>query len=122
MTRRTGPLADEVAIAEARRKEKLAQAQWVADLVSVLSTPAGRRLYYRIVFEIAGAVRASFHNSGSVMAFQEGRRDVGLTLATEAQDNAPLLYIEMLSENMERDRQKALLEQDESKHGMESDE
>lgn len=58
----------------------------------------GRRIAWRLL-EKAGIYRTSFNHSGSVMAFNEGKRDVGLFLLAELNDAAPGGYLKMLGES-----------------------
>jgi hypothetical protein len=72
----------------------------VADLESVLGTGPGRRLYYRIIFQVACLESASYQASGQAMAYQEGRRSVAIALMQEAQAICPELWIRMLKERL----------------------
>ena len=48
--------------------------------------------------EEAGVHRTSFNHSGSVMAFNEGRRHIGLYLLAEILEIAPESYTKLLKE------------------------
>jgi hypothetical protein len=76
--------------AEARRVE-------IEDLRGILNSKTGRRFVWRLL-ERAGVYRTSFNNSGSITAFNEGRRDVGLFLLNEIHEVAPDAYLTMLKE------------------------
>ena len=121
---RTGPLGDEAAVAEKRRQEKLEALQWVEDLRAVLGTPAGRRLYHRLAFSTAGAMNLSFRyrNNATDTAFNEGRRDVGLSLVSEAQEHVPELYLLMVQEHIEDAGRRARAAEAKQPETMESDE
>lgn len=80
--------------AEARRVE-------VEDIEEILNSKAGRRFTWRML-ERAGVYRTSFNNSGSVTAFNEGRRDIGLFLMAEIHEIAPEQYLAMLRENTDK--------------------
>jgi hypothetical protein len=66
---------------EERRRKRLLE---LADLQAVLQTAAGRRFVWAQM-ERAGVFRTSFDNSGSVTAFNEGRRTIGLMLLADLQ-------------------------------------
>jgi len=68
------------------------------DIKWLMSSPRGRRLSWWIL-EKAGVNRTSFSNSGSVMAFNEGQRNMGLMLQAEIIGLAPERYMEMLTES-----------------------
>lgn len=82
--------ADE-AVARDRRRKELDDLRWM------LGHPQGRRIVSRILEE-AGVFRSSFHNSGSVMAFNEGRRHLGLFLTAELLEASPDGYFKVLNE------------------------
>lgn len=67
------------------------------DLRWLMGHAQGRRIAARVL-ERTGLFRTSFHNSGSVMAFNEGRRDVGLWLTAELQTATPDAFSKLLSE------------------------
>ena len=79
--------------AEARRVE-------IEDLKGILNSKPGRRFMWRLL-ERAGVYRTSFNNSGSITAFNEGRRDIGLFLLNEIHEVAPELYLVMLKDRTE---------------------
>lgn len=80
-------------LAEARRKE-------VEDVKWLMAHKAGRRFMWRLL-DRAGVYRTSFNNSGSVTAFNEGQRNIGLFLVAEIQDIAPEQYLAMIKERSE---------------------
>lgn len=89
---------DESQVNDARRREKLRDVQLLSDLKAVMDTPQGRRTMYWVIFGLAAAESASFNSSGSLTYFNEGRRDVGLTLMNHLQNSLPELYLQMLGE------------------------
>lgn len=99
MSRRQGALADAHLQNVAKEREELKRTQELADLETVLGLPAGRRFLYRLIFEISGTESLSYTGNAETY-FREGRRDVGLTVRGEAQDNFPELYIRMVAEKM----------------------
>lgn len=81
------------ALERERRKE-------VEDLKWLMAHKPGRRFMWRLL-EMAGVYRTSFNNSGSVTAFNEGQRNVGLRYVAEIQEHAPDQYLAMLKERNE---------------------
>lgn len=82
--------ADEAKARERRRKE-------LDDLRWLLGHPQGRRIVTRLLEE-AGVYRSSFNTSGSVMAFAEGRRHIGLFLTAELLEASSEGYLKVLKE------------------------
>lgn len=81
----------EEAGARARRERELNDLRWL------LGHPQGRRIVSRLLDE-AGVYRSSFNTSGSVMAFAEGRRHIGLFLTAELLEASPDGYMKVLNE------------------------
>lgn len=80
------------ALAEAeRRRRDLEDLRWL------LGHAQGRRFAARVL-EQAGVHRSSFNNSGSLMAFHEGRRDIGLWLIAELTEANADGYFKLLRE------------------------
>lgn len=77
--------------AEARRLE-------IEDIQWLMAGKQGRRLMWRLLAE-AGVYRTSFNNSGSVTAFNEGKRQIGLILLGEVNDHAAQQFFVMLKEH-----------------------
>lgn len=86
--------ADEAQARETRRRE-------LDDLRWLLGHPQGRRILNRIL-ERTGVFRTSFNHSGSVMAFNEGRREVGLWVTAELSDASPDGFIKVLTERTKK--------------------
>lgn len=82
--------AEEAGARERRRKE-------LDDLRWLLGHPQGRRIVSRLL-EQAGVFRSSFNTSGSVMAFNEGRRDMGLFITGELIEASADGYMKVLKE------------------------
>jgi len=76
---------------KARRTKEVEDVKWL------MAHPQGRRLAARIL-ERTGNRRTSFHTNGSTMAFNEGRRDVGLWLEAELLEVTPDAYLKLLKE------------------------
>lgn len=77
--------------AEARRTE-------IEDVKWLMADKRGRRIMWRLLAE-AGIYRTSFNNSGSVTAFNEGKRHIGLVLIGEVNDHAAHQFLVMLKEH-----------------------
>jgi hypothetical protein len=87
--------ADEAVARERRRKE-------LDDLRWLLGHPQGRRLVSRVLDE-AGVFRSSYNHSGSLMAFNEGRRHIGLWMTAECMEASADGYLKILKEFKARD-------------------
>jgi hypothetical protein len=83
--------SDELEARENRRKDLDDMRWW-------LGHPQGRRIALRLLEE-AGVFRSSFNHSGSVMAFNEGRRNIGLFLTAELLEATPAGYMKVLAEH-----------------------
>lgn len=87
---------------EAQRAKATAEAAnadrtFVEDLRWVMSSPRGRRFVWWLL-SLAGVRRLSFNNSGSVTAFNEGQRNVGLAIEGQIVEHCQGSYLTMLSE------------------------
>lgn len=82
---------DEVKAHEIRRQE-------VGDLKWLMANVQGRRIVWRLL-DRAGVYRSSFNHSGSLMAFAEGRRDMGLFLLAEVGEASPGGLLKLMGEN-----------------------
>jgi hypothetical protein len=72
------------------------------DLRWLMGHAQGRRFATRVL-EQTGVYRSTFNHSGSLMAFNEGRRDIGLWLTGELMEASSDGYIKMLKEHIKRD-------------------
>lgn len=72
-----------------------------ADIKWLMSSPRGRRIAWWLL-EKAGVSRTSFNNSGSVMAFNEGQRNIGLMVQAQIVELAPEAYMTMLEEQRKK--------------------
>lgn len=82
--------ADEAVASDNRRRE-------LEDLRWLLGHPQGRRIVMRLQEE-TGVYRSSFNHSGSVMAWNEGKRHIGLFLTAELLEASPEGYMKVLTE------------------------
>lgn len=96
-----------VAAATAER-ERMARELEAADLRAVMGTAEGRRFMWRLLGR-CGFLSASFNHSGSIMAFNEGRRGVALELFHEIEQVCPEQYLAMQGEAIEAARKAAEL-------------
>jgi len=79
---------------------ELIREQRLSDVAMLLSTRSGRRFIWGLMTE-CGIFRTSFDNSGSVTAFNEGRRQIGLRVLADVNESAPEQYLLMLRESQE---------------------
>lgn len=82
--------AEEAEALDRRRKE-------LDDLRWLLANPQGRRIASRMIGE-TGIFRSSFNHSGSVMAFTEGKRQIGLWLTAELTEASPEGFFKVLKQ------------------------
>lgn len=88
---------EEQAAAEAASREQFRRQQQIDDLKWLMAHAAGRRFVSRLLEE-SGVHRTSFHNSGSTMAFNEGRKHIGYFLTGELLEIVPDAYLKLLKE------------------------
>ena len=86
------------ALVDAQNRQALQRQTERDDLVWLMG---GRRVLTRVL-ERAGVNRTSFNSDSSVMAFSEGRRDMGLWLQAELIDASFDGYLHTLTEFAER--------------------
>lgn len=104
----SGPLVDAVAQETAKRGEELERHQRTTDLREVMGTQAGRRLVWRLLdVGSTGLHAASYTGEALSSAYAEGRRAIGIELMREVQGVAPLEYLAMMNEAMQRFARKA---------------
>lgn len=84
-----------------RQQAENARKTFVEDVKWLMSSPRGRRLAWWLLSK-SGVNRTSFNNSGSVMAFNEGQRNIGLMLQAEVLDASPDAYMTMLQEQRKK--------------------
>jgi hypothetical protein len=81
-----------------REKQKTRELQKKAALRRLISDPAGR-MWIRDLMTRCGAYHSSFSTDPLVMAFNEGRRDIGNYVISEIDRIDPELSIRMALEN-----------------------
>lgn len=82
------------------QKARSAREQELQDFSMLLATRPGRRFVWRLL-SLTGVFRTSFDNSGSVTAFNEGQRNIGLRLLADVNEAGPEHYVVMLRESKE---------------------
>lgn len=91
---------DVLALDDARADQQLAQnlrrQQEVSDFQWVMSTEAGRRYIYRLL-GMTGVYRSSFTGNNTTF-FNEGQRNIGLMIQTEAIEVCTDEYLLMMKE------------------------
>lgn len=88
---------DEHEEATEKARQALKRKQQVEDFKWLMAHAQGRRIVSRLLEE-SGVHRTSFNHSGSVMAFNEGKRHLGLYLMAEILEIAPESYVKLLKE------------------------
>ena len=68
------------------------------DMRSLLKEKWGRRFVWRFLSK-AGVFSQSFNADASIMAFNEGRRSIGLTLLSQVMEINPEAYLQMAKSN-----------------------
>lgn len=94
-------LADEKQVKDLGQKAKFRRENELADVAHVLSSPQGRRFIWRY---LALCDRISADNSGSWTYFNEGERNVAIKIKTEVIEAAPDMFIKMMMESREREK------------------
>lgn len=80
-----------------KRLDALRKSQAKSDLKVVMALPDGRRLMYRIIYEICH-VEALSYTGNSDTTLREGERNAGLTIKNELMDEHPDAYLDMILE------------------------
>lgn len=87
----------EQASKKAQDANRLAKSYDDDDFKWFMSNKRGRRIMYRWL-EKTGIYRTSFNHSGSVTAFNEGSRNIGLQFLHQIHEICPEHYLTMLLE------------------------
>lgn len=93
-----GPLANPKAVKEKDKQSRSRAQRDIDDLALILSDMRGRRFIWRYLQE-CGVFKTSFNNSGSVTAFNEGMRNIGLKLLAEISEADSDAYSKMVDES-----------------------
>lgn len=94
--------ADENQVKGADRKQKSARDRELNEVCSILETVQGRRYLWRLL-ERCGVYKTSFDTNGSRVYFNEGQRNIGLSILAEVNDANPNAYVTMMKEAKERE-------------------
>lgn len=92
-----GKAADPGQVKKAGERAKLTRQTELRDLLHVLRDRDGRRFVWRQL-GLAGVFQTSFHPSGSVVYYNEGKRQMGLTLLADLMEADPSAYVTMAME------------------------
>ncbi|KKN58458.1 hypothetical protein LCGC14_0551900 [marine sediment metagenome] len=103
MPKKQTDMGDEGQVQGRRDKTRIAKEQEQEELRQVLQTQVGRAIIYRLMRE-CGTYHSVFDTNALVMAFNEGRRHVGLTLLEEVLTDHNNAYIMMQHEANEKDK------------------
>lgn len=71
---------DPLGLIEDQNTEKLVTEREKSDLLQALANPAVRRVFYRLMFDMAGILQDSSDPDPIVMAHHNGKRSLGLLL------------------------------------------
>lgn len=93
-----GEAADPRVVKEKSKKANSRAQRDIDDLSTILSDIRGRRFLWRYLGE-CGVFRSSFNNSGSVTAYNEGMRNIGLKILSEIMEADPEAYTLMATES-----------------------
>lgn len=97
--------------AERKRRREL------ADIREVLTTPSGRRFYWRVMTD-CGVFQRSFTGEVNTTMFNEGRRSIGNWLFNELMDANPNMFAQLSNEAAsEAESEKRIEEMEQAKTG-----
>lgn len=96
--------ADPKQVRYAARKEKQAEERFLDALAAVMNTQAGR-IVCATLLQRAGLDRTVFDHSGSIMNFNEGRRNFGLEIKASIIAASESLFEQMEREERARQRE-----------------
>lgn len=98
-----GNADDPQQVANAIEIVRLTREQELAELDGLLRLPQFKRLVWRYL-ERAGVTRSTFTTDALLMAFNEGRRDMGNFILADVVEARPSAYVEMMQDASKRDR------------------
>jgi hypothetical protein len=85
-------------VAKARGKAKVREHQKQSGLRKLMSDPEGRVWMWELL-SLCGIYHSGFSSDALAMAFNEGRRDIGLRITAEINRLNPEFYARMTAEN-----------------------
>ncbi len=103
MPKKQTDMGDEGQVQGRRDSVRIAKEQEQEELRQVLQTQVGRAVIYRMLCA-CGTYHSVFDTNALVMAFNEGRRNIGLTLLEEVLTDHNNAYIMMQHEANEKDK------------------
>ena len=92
-----GELDDPKKVKRKELEARLARRSELEDIAFVLSTPQGRRFYWRLLTR-CGIFRSSYTGDNQTF-YNEGERNIGLLLMAELNEADPDAYLKMLKES-----------------------
>ena len=93
--------ADREQVEDAEKSEQRRRERELADIYSILQTPGGRRFVWRYL-GLCNVFKTSFNHSGSITAFNEGSRNIGLMLLDDVNEASPDSLTVMMKEAKEQ--------------------
>jgi len=90
-------------VAKAKSRQKTRGLQKKAALRKLMSDAEGRMWMWDLL-TLCGIFHSSFSVEALRCAFNEGRRDIGLRLLADINQLSPELYIRMMGENQEKEK------------------
>ena len=93
--------ADVKQVEKARLRENFNNNNFTNDMRFILAQPAGRRVMWWLL-EISGIYRSSFTGNYTTF-FNEGRREIGLTVLGKITEAMPDALIQMMQESKKRE-------------------
>lgn len=82
--------------------QRLSMINEAEDFKWLMGNKRGRRVIWRWL-EKTGVFRSSFNHSGSITAFNEGARNIGLMLIAQIHECCPEHYLTMIQEQRKND-------------------
>lgn len=96
-------LIDQKQLAEAKIKEQSREKTIISDMVWLMTDHRGRR-FVAWFLDQSGVDHASYTGERETFFIREGARNMGLMLKSKIDEAAPDMYIKMLQETLERNR------------------
>jgi hypothetical protein len=90
-------------VAKRQKSQKIRDLQKKAALRRLMSDAEGRMWVWDLLVR-CGAFQLSFSRDALIMAFNEGRRDIGNHLMADITRISPEMYMRMAVENQEKDK------------------
>jgi|SRR5208337_646886 len=94
---------DAQAVAKRQKSQKTRELQKRSALRAFLGTAEGR-MWFWDVLSFCGVFHSSFSVEALLMAFNEGKRNVGNFLISEINQLSPEFYMKMAVENQEKEK------------------